>query len=135
MHACEMQACKRYTPVRCTPVRCTPVRCTPVRCTLMRYIPMRCIPVILIFGNFDLSLTAPMSCRTSRHTTVLGGMRWCVMVPPNDSAIYFHRPWRRPGQLPHPSGSHLRVYRLPFLHRFNGHTSSSPSIHRLTQSN
>jgi hypothetical protein len=31
--------------------------------------------------DFDLSLTAPMSCRTGRHTTVLGGMRWCVMVP------------------------------------------------------
>jgi hypothetical protein len=31
--------------------------------------------------DFDLSLTAPMSYRTGRHTTVLGGMRWCVMVP------------------------------------------------------
>jgi len=36
--------------------------------------------------NFDLSLTAPMSCRTGRHTTVLGGMRWCAMVPLNGSA-------------------------------------------------
>src|SRR5271168_1527489 len=35
--------------------------------------------------DFDLSLTAPMSCCTGRHTTVLGGMRWCVMVPPNCS--------------------------------------------------
>src|SRR5579862_184459 len=24
-----------------------------------------------------------MSCRTDRHTTVSGDMRWCVMMPPN----------------------------------------------------
>jgi hypothetical protein len=34
----------------------------PVRRTPMRYVPMRCIP-----RDFDLSLTAPMSCRTGRH--------------------------------------------------------------------
>jgi hypothetical protein len=37
--------------------------------------------------DFVLSLTAPMSCRTGRHTTVLGGMRWCVMVPLNGSGF------------------------------------------------
>jgi hypothetical protein len=35
----------------------------------------------------DLSLTAPMSCRTGLYTTVLDDMRWCVMVPPNGSLI------------------------------------------------
>jgi hypothetical protein len=32
-------------------------------------------------------LPAPILSRqaTGRHTTVLGGMRWCVMVPPNGS--------------------------------------------------
>jgi hypothetical protein len=32
--------------------------------------------------NFDLSLTAPISCCTGRQVTVLGDMRWCVIMPP-----------------------------------------------------
>jgi len=32
--------------------------------------------------NSDLSLTAPMSCYTGQHTTVLSDMRWCVIMPP-----------------------------------------------------
>jgi hypothetical protein len=43
--------------------------------------------VMLISENFDLSVTTPMSSCTGWHATVLGGMRWCVMVPPNVSAV------------------------------------------------
>jgi hypothetical protein len=37
--------------------------------------------------DFLRVLPAPILGRkvTGRHTTVLGGMRWCVMVPLNDS--------------------------------------------------
>jgi hypothetical protein len=39
--------------------------------------------------DFLTVLPAPMLSRQAagRHTTVLGDMRWCVMVPPNGSAL------------------------------------------------
>jgi hypothetical protein len=62
--------------------RCTPVRYTPIRGAMYAY-EVHTYEVYI--RDFDLSLTAPMSCHTGRHTTVLGGIRWCFIVPSNGS--------------------------------------------------
>src|SRR4051794_27293904 len=77
MHAHMMHACKRCTDLQdaCVSIRYTLIRCTSMRYTSMRYPSVAGVHLIILGRQV-----------TDRHTTVLGGMLSCVMVPPNGSA-------------------------------------------------
>src|SRR5436305_6930725 len=115
MHAYKMHACKRCTPKgyhaykihahmmhackRCKDLQdaCVTIKYTLIRCTSMRYTSMRYPSVagvhLIILGRQV----------TDRHTTVLGGMLSCVMVPPNGSVTSdtssYTQPLRRAGPM------------------------------------